>query len=155
MKLNLGSGRYPLDGFENLNEPGTPWSAGAIPWRAEDGLPYPDGSVEAVTVSHLLMYLDRDAWPALFAEIARVLEPGGVVRVTEDEMVSTASARQGLQPGARSQTDVYGVTGQLALAGLAPYWRTPTSTVYRDASLIQTHHGDPPDVFHVEGHKAR
>lgn len=155
MKLNLGSGRHPLDGFENLNEPGTPWSDGAVSWRAEDGLPYPDGSVEAVTVSHLLMYLERDAWPALFAEIARVLEPGGVARVTEDETVSTASRRQGLQPGAAAATDVYGVTGQLALAGLAPYWRAPDSTVWRDRSLIQTWHGSPPDVFHVEGVKPR
>lgn len=153
MKLNLGSGRFPLDGFENLNEPGHGWPA--IDWRAQDGLPYPDGSVEAVTISHLLMYLGRDDWPPLFAEIARVLEPGGVVRITEDETISSASSRQGVQPGACTATDIYGVTGQLALAGLAPYWRGARSTGFRDDSLIQNWHGETPDVFHIEATKTR
>src|SRR5262249_40178700 len=77
LRLNLGGGINPIRGFDNLDK-----SEG---WTFEDGLGfYADDTVEAVTISHSLMYVDLEEWPAVFAEIARVLQPGGFLRVTED-----------------------------------------------------------------------
>ncbi|MBJ7328689.1 MAG: class I SAM-dependent methyltransferase [Solirubrobacteraceae bacterium] len=45
------------------------------------GIPYPDGSVDAVYHSHVLEHIDRDHAPGFFAEILRVLRPGGIHRL--------------------------------------------------------------------------
>lgn len=142
MKLNLGAGAHLLDGFENLDRP----------WRMEDGLPYPDGSVEAITISCALMYVPIGAWPAVFAEFARVLEPGGFLRITEEDNENPKSRRFG---GRRSDTRVWPqrVIDHAEAAGLTAAKVTPRRTAFRDKSLIQEHHGKPPTVFHVEAVK--
>lgn len=45
------------------------------------GIPFPDGSVDAVYHSHLMEHIDRHAIPAFQEEIYRVLKPGGIQRV--------------------------------------------------------------------------
>ena len=150
MKLNLGSGAHPLDGFENLDLTNG--------WRFEDGLgQYPDGSVEGITVSHALMYVPLADWPFVFAEIARVLEPGGVVRVTEDATDDPRSSRypDGFD-GVVTLTSRGLVRTYLELAGLDAVDVTPNWSYYRNGAsgeLIQTFHGTPPKVFHIEGVK--
>jgi SAM-dependent methyltransferase len=44
------------------------------------GIPFDDETVDAVYHSHTLEHLDRDVVPGFFAEILRVLRPGGVHR---------------------------------------------------------------------------
>lgn len=145
MKLNLGSGARPLDGFDNLDlENG---------WRFQDGLPYPDGSVEGVTISHALMYVPLDEWPPVFTEIARVLAPGGVVRVTEDATDDPSSSRNGGFPGAVTLTSSWLVLQHLTAAGLHAAQVRSDQTFFEDRSLVQQHHGRSPKVFHVEGVK--
>lgn len=147
MKLNLGAGRYPLDGFENLNEP---------EWRAERGLlVYPGNCIDAITVSHLLMYLDHHVVGRLLSECHRVLIwPGGVLRITEDETNDPASERRGGMPGAIYLTNVEKLMAELAWQGFAEVLHcTPDATRFKDDSLIQQHHGRPPHVFHVEAIK--
>lgn len=146
VKLNLGSGAHPLDGFVNLDL--------ANGWRFEDGLGgYPDGSVEAITISHALMYVALGDWPFVFSELARVLEPGGVVRITEDETEDRASERYGGCPDAVTLTSRSLVVTQLQLAGLIPAVVLSDVSRFRDGSLMQTWHGRAPKVFHVEGVK--
>lgn len=145
VKLNLGSGRYPLDGFENLNEP---------EWKAENGLPYSDGTVEAITVSHMLMYLDDLALAVLLDDCYRVLEPLGVLRITEDETLDPNSRRKGGQPNAVRQTSWTEMPGRLHAAGFTTVYHVLASTTYwKDDSLIQQFHGGTPDVFHMEAIK--
>lgn len=149
MKLNLGSGAHPLEGFVNLDL--------ADGWRFEDGLgDYPDGSVEAITISHALMYLPIDRWMPAFDEFARVLQHGGVLRITEDATNDVRSERFGGFADAKVLTSQRMVGWFLALVGLARHWPTahdPTATAFKDESLIQRWHGDPPKVFHIEGVK--
>lgn len=147
LRLNLGSGAHPLDGFENLDAENG--------WRFEDGLAdYADGTVEAITISHALYLLPLADWPAAFAEFARVLEPGGVLRVTEDATDDRRSERYGGFHDAVTMTSAELVVTHMEVAGfkrvakVAPWW-----TGYRDDSLVQQHHGKPPKVFHVEGVK--
>ncbi|MBC8207254.1 MAG: methyltransferase domain-containing protein [Kiritimatiellaeota bacterium] len=45
------------------------------------GLPYADASIDAVYHSHLLEHLDREMGPEFFAEVRRVLKPGGIHRI--------------------------------------------------------------------------
>jgi SAM-dependent methyltransferase len=50
------------------------------------GIPAEDSTVDAVYHSHVLEHLDRDAVPGFFAEIRRVLRPGGVHRVVVPDL---------------------------------------------------------------------
>lgn len=146
VRLNLGSGIYVIDGFVNLDK--------ETGWLFEDGLPYPDSSVEGITVAHALMYVELHDWPAVFAEFARVLEPGGVVRISEDNTTDPASERYGGFEGAVTLTDAKLVMNYLTLAGLETHQLGADETLFSDRSLIQKLHGAEPKVFFVEGVKS-
>ena len=144
-RLNLGYGPYPLEGFDNLDQPR---------WRFEDGLPaYADGEVKAITISHSLMYLPLDLWPMLLTEVYRVLEPGGVVRITEDNTEDPESERFGGWHDAVTMTGPAMMRAHLKAAGFRVRKHTAASSGFRDGSLRQAHHGDEPKVFFVEGRK--
>ena len=147
MKLNLASGVHPLDGFANLD----PTIDG---WTFESGLgDYPGGSVEGITISHALMYVALEDWPFVFSEFARVLEPGGVIRITEDATDDRRSPRYGGFDDAVTLTSSVLVRVYLESAGLHGHTCAPWFTHFKDGSLIQRWHGEPPKVFHVEGIK--
>lgn len=146
VKLNLGAGAHSLDGFVNLDL--------TDGWRFQDGLlDYPDGSVQGISVSHALMYVPLAAWPLVFSEFARVLEPAGVVRITEDATDDRASSRFGGFDDAITLTSRALVRGYLEIAGFEVHDVAPDFSHFRDGSLIQRWHGEPPKVFHVEGIK--
>ena len=145
VKLNLGGGINPLPGFVNLDK-----STG---WRFEDGLPYQDRSVAAITVSHTLMYVDPADWPSAFDEMYRVLKDGGVLRVTEDAIGGDGSGRNEIRPGAKVATSLGMVLDEMTAAGFVATPVVADASNFHDASLIQRNYGDPPDVFHAEGLK--
>lgn len=45
------------------------------------GIPFPDASVDAVYHSHVLEHLDREIAGRFLSECARVLRPGGIIRI--------------------------------------------------------------------------
>lgn len=146
LRLNLGGGINPIPGFVNLDK-----SAG---WMFEDGLgQFPDGSVEAITESHALMYVDIGRWPFVFSEIARVLQPGGTVRMTHDAIGAPGSSRPVIRPRAAVATTAELVLWHLDRAGIPGRVVAPEETSFVDGSLIQQNYGCPPDVFHVEAVK--
>jgi glycosyltransferase involved in cell wall biosynthesis/LmbE family N-acetylglucosaminyl deacetylase len=155
LRLNLGCGRegtrswHPMDQLVNLDK--------SLGWRFEEGLgDFVDGSVAGVTISHALMYVAEADWPFVCREIARVLEPGGVVRITEDETIDPRSSRvggwRGSEPAVTLTSPAF-VMGHLERAGLRPYRVDKFTTRYRDRSLCQAQHGEEPHVFFVEGVK--
>ncbi len=145
--LNLASGPHPLDGFANLDLPD---------WRFEDGLgDYEDETVDGVSESHGLMFLPLRDWPPLFAEIARVLKPGGVARVTEDSTQDFRSPRCGGCLCAVTLTYPLIVIDHMEQAGLHAGQVRENETFYRDDSLRQSWHGASPKCFWVEGVKPR
>lgn len=146
MKLNLGCGDFPLEGFDNLDI--------KTGWRFENGfVDYANDSVEAITISHALMYVAHQNWKNVFAELARVLAPGGVVRITEDDTANPESERYGGWHDANTMTSPALMLAELRRAGLRAIRCNPDSTGWHDNSLIQHWHGNPPKVFHVEGQK--
>jgi hypothetical protein len=146
VRLNLGSGPNPLDGFVNLDK--------ETGWLFKHGLPYPDASVEAITEAHALMYVPIGWWPHVFSECARILIPGGVLRVTQDSTADPASARFGRRRSAAVATTPELVIAHMVGADFDQVAEVaPGESLFADRSLIQHFHGDPPDVFHVEGVK--
>lgn len=153
LRLNLGCGTpgtrswHPIPGMLNLDK--------SLGWCFEDGLgDFVAGSVAGITVSHALMYVAREGWPALFADFARVLEPGGVIRITEDDATNPQSARYGGWKGSEPAVtliDAAFVRQHLEAAGLQAHDVTSIESHYRDLSLCQAQHGEPPDVFFIEG----
>jgi ubiquinone/menaquinone biosynthesis C-methylase UbiE len=147
VKLNLGAGAHPLDGFENLD----PTYDG---WTFTDGLPFaPDATVEAITVSHALMMVPLPDWPDVFEEFARVLKPGGVIRITEDATDDRRSSRYGGFHDAVTLTSRSLVRVHLEMVDLTVEDVAPGFSHFRDDSLIQQWHGAPPKVFAIEGLK--
>lgn len=145
LRLNLGFGAFPIPGMVNLDK--------REGWRFQDGLAFPDHTVHGITISHALMYLPDEDWPAFFAEVSRVLVDGGVVRITEDDSTNPKSARFGGWKGSEpavTMTWAGKVLAALDRAGLASCVATADTTRGHD-SLRQSRHGAPPDVFYVEG----
>lgn len=153
--LNLGCGTpgsaswHPQPGCVNLDR--------AMGWCFEDGLPqYADGTVAAITVSHALMYVAAQDWPAVFSEFARVLQPHGIIRITEDDTEHPDSSRRGGWKGSEpaiTNTSPGFVAKALEAAGLRAHLVTATTTRYVSDALCQAQHGRAPDVFFIEGVK--
>jgi glycosyltransferase involved in cell wall biosynthesis len=155
LRLNLGCGTqgkpswHPLPGFVNLDK--------SLGWRFEDGLPtIADHSVEGITVSHSLYLVPLERWFAVFSEFARVLADGGVIRITEDDAFNPASSCFGGWRGSEScvtKTSAEMVLAMLERVGLSAREVDAETTYYADPSLLQRWHGEPPDVFFVEGRR--
>lgn len=147
IKLNLGCGKEPLEGFHNLDKKNG--------WLWESGLPmYKDNSVDAITISHTLMYVEDKYMPTIFEELIRVLKPGGVVRVTEDSTDDPLSERYNGHPECVSLTSAAKTMSLMFMAGFKKAFKLKAdSTLWEDKSLCQNYHGGEPKVFFVEGVK--
>lgn len=146
MKLNLGCGKEPIDGFVNLDK--------LTGWRWENGLPYPDGSVDAITVSHSLMYVENSFFLFIFLEMFRVLKTGGVLRITEDATDHPDGARFGGHPETISFPRENTYKFLMKHVGFqSVYSCAADETHYVDGSLLQNLHGGRPKVFFIEGFK--
>lgn len=90
LKLHIGCGPCLLPGWINLDVHPAPLATNVL-W----GLPFADGSVRLVFLSHLLEHLfyPNDVMPFL-GEILRVLEPGGVVRIVVPDIAQCIEAYQ-------------------------------------------------------------
>lgn len=149
MKLHLGCADDIRAGFENLD----PAING---WRFEAGLPYPDGSVEGITISHALMYVEPLDMGAVAREFYRVLVPGGVVRITEDDCESRSSARyMKPYPGAKQLTGPRYTGFHLRWAGFDVRICNADETHFSDNTLLIAHreHKQPRYVFYLEAIK--
>jgi SAM-dependent methyltransferase len=78
------------------------------------GIPAADGTVDAVYHSHTQEHLDRDQVPAFFAEIRRVLRPGGIQRIVVPDLERLAHAYlESLAAGAADHdATIYEILGQ-------------------------------------------
>lgn len=149
--LNLGCGTegtrswHPIAGAVNLDK--------SMGWRFEDGLrDYANASVDGISVSHALMYVALADWPKAFAEFARVLRDGGVIRVTEDATDDTRSRTYKLGWHDHvTLTSAAMVKRHLRDAGLTPHDCGPGQTMFEGDSLMQDQHGGAPHCFWVEG----
>jgi len=161
IKLNLGCGIYMKPGFLNLDifidESGLPEGCEVKKWDARDGLPeIKDNSVEAITMSHFLYAIEETSYPMFFKELYRVLEKGGIVRITDDnydqppEMFNKFAMGR---PGMVTHTTRPMLWKYLGDAGFEVHDASNRTTFYKDDSLMQEYHGGYIKVFYVEGIK--
>jgi predicted SAM-dependent methyltransferase len=93
VKINLGSGGKPLDGWVNCD----------VVWRAPTYLdatspwPVPDASVDFVYADNVIEHLTLERGRRLFAYALTALRPGGVLRLATPDV--EAVARQYLENG--------------------------------------------------------
>ena len=83
--LNLGSGTYNAPGWVNVDLWGLHRSWGVDPdviWDLRRPLPLPDGSVRGVFLEHVLEHLPAPVGLAAADQAFRLLEPGGVLRIS-------------------------------------------------------------------------
>jgi predicted SAM-dependent methyltransferase len=78
VRLHLGSGELPRDGWVNVDLYGVPVD---LCWNLNRSLPFRNGTVEAVFHEHVLEHLRIDRGLQLTRDCFRVLKPGGVVRI--------------------------------------------------------------------------
>jgi predicted SAM-dependent methyltransferase len=97
VRLHLGSAWQPKEGWFNIDLAGHPVD---LAWNLAHGLPFPDGSAEAIFHEHLLEHLPLAAAAKLIEESHRVLRPGGVMRIAVPDagryLLSYASGGEGL-----------------------------------------------------------
>jgi ubiquinone/menaquinone biosynthesis C-methylase UbiE len=145
VKLNCGSGKNPLEGFVNLDATGG--------WRFQDELEY--RNVEAITISHSLMFLREIEIENFLREAYKVLKPGGVIRITEDYSIYEGSKVFGGWRGSRILLGPILLTRLLKKTGFKVFFDNyyEYMSQFKDHSLIQRFHGGWPRVFHIEGVK--
>jgi len=78
LRLHLGSGGEPKKGWLNVDLAGDPID---LAWNLAHGIPFGDGSVDAIFHEHLLEHIPLRAAAGLMDECFRVLKPGGILRI--------------------------------------------------------------------------
>jgi predicted SAM-dependent methyltransferase len=96
------------------------------------GLPYPDGSVSWIYSSHMIEHLSRPAAHELLHECARVLRPGGVLRL------ATPDLRQWIEEYLAGDHAHGETPADSLMAKLGTYCDPPGSRVHRLAFRIFT-----------------
>lgn len=82
LRLCLGSGRAPIDGWTNVDY----FFPADVTADLRFGLPFPDNSVELMYSEHLVEHLPLEAALALFQECHRVLSWTGVMRIATPDL---------------------------------------------------------------------
>lgn len=80
LRLNIGCGPNPLAGWVNVDVARGPGID--VVWDLRHGLPFPDESCAVVFGEHVIEHMPKEAAAALAREAWRVLQPGGVLRLS-------------------------------------------------------------------------
>ena len=78
LRLHLGSGGHPLEGWVNIDILGMEPD---LYWDLRSGIPFPDGSAEAVFLEHVIEHFTLADDLDLLEDCRRVLAPGGIIRI--------------------------------------------------------------------------
>jgi predicted SAM-dependent methyltransferase len=78
--INIGCGSRPLPGWINLDA--ARGDKIDVVWDLRRGLPFPDGSCAAIFGEHVIEHIPKADAELLLRECRRVLQPGGVVRLS-------------------------------------------------------------------------
>jgi len=89
LRLHIGCGNHRLQGWVNVDL--DPASAADLKADVTRGLPFADGSVDAILTQHFIEHLTRAEGAAFLTECARLLRPGGLLRVSTPDLARVAA----------------------------------------------------------------
>ena len=78
MRINLGSGSYPLEGWLNIDA--VDMNLGKFPWD------FDDECADELMASHVLEHFTRRDGVRFIGECYRILKPGGVLHIAVPDM---------------------------------------------------------------------
>jgi len=87
LKIQLGCGIHPLDGWMNL-DPRFHLRSNILDWDYSRLIPCTDNKADIVFTSHTFNYIEDSFYETALLDIWRVLRPGGVLRMAEDRTES-------------------------------------------------------------------
>ena len=155
-QLNIGCNKFPLDGWLNLDIEArairaTFADSGEVApeiyrFDLRESFNLPDNSVDAITISHVLVTIEEQHIVRCLNECYRVLKGGGVARFTEDDDDHFYFPSTTYFTPAKMREMV----GQ---AGFRAEIMDRHATNYSNSSICVDFHGDPPKCFFVEGVK--
>jgi predicted SAM-dependent methyltransferase len=129
LKLHLGSGSQPKDGWVNVDLAGDPID---LAWNLAHGIPFCDFSIDAIFHEHFLEHISLQAAIGVMDESFRVLKPGGILRIGVPDAGELLKSYAG--DGERIETIHPGrPTRMLAVQELF-YWHRHT-TMYDEETL--------------------
>jgi predicted SAM-dependent methyltransferase len=131
MKLNIGSGpkEYQLDGWKNIDI--DPDNQPDEAYDIVGGIQEKENSVDEILISHVLMYFDYSFVERILDQCWKVLKPGGLIRITEDNShLKIRNERQ------QSQYNYAGKLGQL-------FNRYQMEQIVRRAGFVQVKQSEP------------
>jgi predicted SAM-dependent methyltransferase len=82
-RVHLGCGPHPFEGWANLDLGGGP---DVVPYDLTGRLPFRDASVDRVFTEHFIEHVPRRRGDRVLSECARILKPGGVLRVSTPDL---------------------------------------------------------------------
>lgn len=91
-RVHLGCGPNVLDGWANLDVSGP---RGVVRFDLSRPLPFESGSVDLIFTEHFVEHIRKDQAEALFRECARILRPGGVLRISTPDLRTLIDAYLG------------------------------------------------------------
>jgi len=80
LSINLGCGYRPMKDWINVDQARGPEVQ--VVWNLCEGLPFPDNSCSAIFSEHMIEHITKDDAANLLRECYRVLQPGGVLRMS-------------------------------------------------------------------------
>lgn len=143
MRLNLGAGDAPIEGYDNS-------------WDAKQGkqvypLDVPDGSCDEIRASHLLEHFGHSFTERILAEWVRKLKPGGKIKLAVPDLEYIA---QRYLSGAAGQYNGWLHGGQVDQRDvhLVSFDFDSLSAMMRRAGLVGLHFwgGDDPDCSRLD-----
>ena len=125
LKLNLGCGAFPLQGYENLDR-----KNGDEIYPLE----YATGSADEIRASHVLEHFGHRDTQHIIAEWVRVLKPGGILKIAVPDFEKIA---QRYLDGKQQPTEGYLMGGQVDADDYhhALFDREQLESALRDAGL--------------------
>lgn len=135
MKINWGCGPDVIDGWWNSDH--EHYDGLDHLGRIQDGLPLDDEVAEIVVVNHALQMIPYPELSSVLAELARIVAPGGVLRILVPDLFSPHGALAAYQRADRSWFPVADdveptMGGKLAAYGL---WYSTARSAFTAAWL--------------------
>lgn len=154
VRLNLGAGRAPIEGYINLDRK---MGQEAYP------LDYPDNSVDEIRASHLLEHFGHQQTVHVVTDWARALKPGGLMKLAVPDFDYIATQYIGGTTGEPLESFVMGGQEDNADIHLAIFNRDKLHAVMQTAGLVDIQPWKPdvrdcsslPVSLNLQGSKPR